>query len=70
LSEYIPGENEYERFRREFTESRVEDKEMEVVSYERELDEALGRYIDPRNFKVNEGEGVVIVTDLVSSFKN
>jgi len=70
LSEYIPGENEYERFRREYTESEVEDKQMEVVNYEREVHEALGKYIDPRNFKVNEEDSVVIITDLISSFKN
>jgi hypothetical protein len=68
LSEYIPGENEYERFRREYLETRNQDNQTNVISYERELHRALGKYIDPRNFKVNERDGVILITDLVSSF--
>lgn len=63
LSEYVPGENEYTRYMRECREVYPDSG---VRSYEKELQKALDRYIDPRNFKVDKGKGVIIITDLVS----
>jgi len=65
LSKYISGENEYIRYMRERHE--LYPDTSGVRSYEKELRNALGRYLDPRNFKVDEEKEIIIITDLAST---
>jgi len=63
-SKYIPGENEYTRYMREYIDP---SDTLGVRSYEKELTNILGRFVDSRNFKVDEEKGVIIITDLAST---
>ena len=71
ISEYIPGENEYTRYMRESEEhfSLHPEKSLYysgIHFYENILKESVGRYIHPLNFKVDEQECIIHITDIDS----
>ena len=72
ISEYILGENEYARYMRESKEyfnmnpEITDSSESGIHSYERIVADTLGKYIHPLNFKVDEENCIIHITDIDS----
>ena len=71
ISEYIPGENEYTRTMRESEEYFSLHPERSLYYpgihfYENIVKESVGRYIHPLNFKVDEENCIIHITDIDS----
>ena len=70
-SRYIPLPNEYTRYQesyRSFQRESIsgEENDTYLINYEKLLSQEIGIYIDPRNFVVDEEEGLLIITDKAS----
>jgi hypothetical protein len=70
LSPFIPGENEYERYMNIIKKYAAEHKKDYLLnnftseSFKNIVGKTVGRYIDPRNFKVNQQTNIVTITDI------
>lgn len=67
VSDYIPGENEYDRYLREAREYEEKHKGLQnfrLLDCEKELKEVVGVYIDPRNYKLDIDNELLFITDI------